>query len=643
MHKAAANKPNSFSPTPGLWGGVGLWAVYSLVVLMLRGVRWDEDFEFAQAMIGSVAYPEAHPLLQYTRNVYNLQFWAAALQLWLIPSAVLLNGVRNYLFIASTMIPSFMLGTVATGRALWGHAAALLMLYGIHLEFDGSYPQFIWPGMFSNGHVGIGYTLILVALLVGGRWRLGLLLFGLMPAIHLGQMAPLLVFVPLYAAWAIRWGHGPALRKAVPYLVAGLVFSIVFFLVQRQFGVAPPADGPYYSTADPRPIWEGRLAAFDLHRQIPHGNIHLIAWGVVLLGIAGMRIEAVRKTPALPFTWLYLYSLCTVMSVYGLMAIHIALGSDIPYVFMIWQPYRLLNHLAPILMVLCLAALSGAIRLLPNNRTAARCAIFAILAFLLAQPVIAQLLPESVASRYLTARDSAFFLLYGGALGAMVLPLLPYRLFLMPWLVAVGVSLAALAVLHQFGFACAALGLAGTVFLERYLGMPWNTPRAEPRLLRATGFVLAAMLGAVTVQQMSNRVHLPRSQFTQDVETYLAERDPMAMIVGPPYQLLLQAHTNHPVMVDMATPYHSSYVPKLGPSVQNIYRDIYGIEFTNPNHADDKVWRSAWRERSRQDWRAIGKTFDFAYVVAPGDLALALEPVVNGESDTLYWIDDDGS
>ena len=46
------------------WWGCALWVAFSVVAMLLRGVRWDENFEFAQAMTGQVPYPDGHPMVQ---------------------------------------------------------------------------------------------------------------------------------------------------------------------------------------------------------------------------------------------------------------------------------------------------------------------------------------------------------------------------------------------------------------------------------------------------------------------------------------------------------------------------------------------------------------------------------------------------
>ena len=137
----------------GVWIGTLFWILFTGVAIVLRGVQWDENYEFAQAMLGKVVYDDAHPLRQYTLSAYNLQLYSSALILHLNDNPIWLCGFRNFLFIASTVLPVFLLGTWLSGRSWVGHAATILFLMGIHLEFDGIYPQFIWPGMFSNGHV----------------------------------------------------------------------------------------------------------------------------------------------------------------------------------------------------------------------------------------------------------------------------------------------------------------------------------------------------------------------------------------------------------------------------------------------------------------------------------------------------------
>ena len=73
----------------GLRNGVLLWLVFGAAAVALRGVRWDEDYEFAQAILRSIPYPEGHPLFQYTRGMFSVQPYSLAALMTLFPGPLL--------------------------------------------------------------------------------------------------------------------------------------------------------------------------------------------------------------------------------------------------------------------------------------------------------------------------------------------------------------------------------------------------------------------------------------------------------------------------------------------------------------------------------------------------------------------------
>ena len=45
------------NPAHPLRSGLLFWGVFSLLAVLVRGVRWDENYEFAQTFLNTSAWP----------------------------------------------------------------------------------------------------------------------------------------------------------------------------------------------------------------------------------------------------------------------------------------------------------------------------------------------------------------------------------------------------------------------------------------------------------------------------------------------------------------------------------------------------------------------------------------------------------
>lgn len=595
-----------------LWVGVALWAVFCVAVVAVRGVQWDETFEHAQVITRATPYPEGHPLFRYCRNAFSLQTYASAAMLKAGFGAGAICGLRNVLLLASTVLPVFLLGSMLSGGVVWGHGAALLALSGAYIEFDSSYPFVIWPGMFSNGPVGGGYALVVLFLLVAGRGRWAALLLGLMPCIHIGQMPPVLGLAGLYAAWLVWRGRGREIVPWAPWFGMGVVLCGAFWLVQRHFHVPASAEGPYAVAGDVAAIWQGYTAR-DIHRQFPPFNGQIALVGFVLLTAfaawhewRGRRCDAARPGP---WSGLFLYGAGIAGAVWAIMIAHRLMAPAVPFLLIGWMPYRLVNHIPPLLLVASVAILAR-----PKSR--AQWIVGAALVFFLFQIAAVRVLPPSFYYRYLAGGEAALFGLYGAAWVCLVLSCERGRagwagLGAAGWLV--------LAWSHQYGAACVLVGALATAALARKPGAMVLGPA------RATAAACVLLGALITIGQAVGRNPLPQSEFDRQVVGALAERgDDAAMLVAQPDEFLLQARTGHPVFVETATASLMSYLPEIGPTINQMYDDVYGIRF---DRAGATPWRDLWAARDSETWRRLAERYGFRYVVTYDHLELDLPRV----------------
>lgn len=282
--------------------GALFWLAFSLLAVMLRGVRWDENYEFAQVLLGQVPYPEGHPLHQYVHGFYSLQTWLCAAFMYVLPDPLPVNLLRNWAFLASSTVPVFLLGALFSGRQLPGHLAAVFVLLGIHISFFSSYPILVWPHIFSNGPVGLGYMLLALWALLDRRHRLAGLLFGLAPAIHLGQFPPLLLTacLVLFVRW--RSGGRAGVLALARWTAPGLLVCGLFAVVVRAATIVPPTSGPWFHPASPDVLWRTAVQFHDGHRAIPFTTGHIVLFAALLLTVLLVGGAHTRTTSAITST-----------------------------------------------------------------------------------------------------------------------------------------------------------------------------------------------------------------------------------------------------------------------------------------------------------------------------------------------------
>lgn len=632
---------NAESKIGGVRLGVALWIAFAIAAVFVRGVRWDETYEHAQALTQSVPYPTGHPLLVYTQRALSVQTLCSSALLKMGAGAALLCGIRNVLFLLATTLPVFLLTTILTRKAVWGHLATLLVLQGVLLEFDGSYPTFVWPELYSNGHIGGAFALVTLYFILAGRLRTAAFLFGAMPAVHVGQWPVLVGLVPLYVLWMYRQHAGDSLRRTVPFFLLGVALAGGIYAVHVGLSDPPPTEGIYATTGGSEAIWRGYTAQHDPHRQFPPGNGHVILVGTLLLA-ALLATRASDATVRHAAAWIGVYAGGIALAVWGVMMVHAALGADIPFLLIAWMPYRLINHIPTLFIALCVGAIiNGASRLIaePTEATTKDCAgVWIVLALAVgaAQPLLAKLIPNDIYTAYVAQGDWVPFFLFGVALFVLTRNSALFSsgrgIFLA---LTVGCAVVPLALYHQFGAACLILGIMLHASLMRWVRQPRVARFVHSRLLIALCLIVAALL---LQHQWRYRQSLPNSDFHERVTAYLAGHDAGdAMLLARPDEYMLQARTGHPVLVEAATPSLISYLPTVAPVIEQTYQDIYGISFKlREEGGASPSWEVVWKERTDAQWRDLAQRYQFQYVIAAKHLDINLDEVLADEYQALY-------
>ena len=631
--------------------GVLLWVLLCFVMVFVRGIRWDDHYGFAQVALRLLAYPEGHPLFRCVREALNLQLLVSYAVVWLTPNPDVLCGYRNILSLIVTLVPVYFLAARLSGRAVVGHAAALLALMSIHLEFDGCYPLEVWPTYFSSGHFGRGYALLVLCLLLTGYWRAGGFLLGLMPSVHIGQMPIVLAWSVLLGLAAWRSPDRRRLARALPWVALGLALCGGVWLCKNLVSVPPPTEGPYYSDAHPGAISAG-LRANDPHRALPggsvnYGNSFIVLGAALLLTLAAARVETRRDGQGKPWLWLFTYMLLVAGAVWGIMLIQVVLGDRTPYLLTAWMPYRFTNHAAVLLLAALPCVLCGALGANAHRNAAAGAVLAAGMLYGIVRPLLALALPDSLYARYFAFGDGLFFLLMGAALGVLFRQLRSERLFVFFWLGVTAAAFVAMLFYHQFGALASAcgFGLALALSSEPAAGAVLRIrANREWPLGRALPVMCAILLAVLLCQEWRSRHGRVVTPFDREVAQYLdSQGEQDAMVVARPDQYSLQERIGHPILADAPFVFWVPYIPSAGPAVQKICDALYGIRFDAPSGTRPEPWTGVWTNRSCADWRKLSREYAFRYVLAPANVPLDLREVlrgkgVRGEEDILYRI-----
>lgn len=616
------SKRDIFSAPPGFRWGFSLWFLLALVLVGVRGVRWDENYEFAQIITGQVTYPHDHPMYQYVHGIFSGQTFSLALLMEWGFGPLLANGLRNLLYLLATVLPLYCFAAHLGRAAAWGHAAALLALHGLLLEFDGTYPHNPWPWIYSNGHVGTGFCLLVLYFLLARHWRTAACLASLTLVVHVGQAPVLLLVCGIYGLAELARGNWALVKQVAPWIALGVVLAFVLYATVEHFKVPSPETGPYAVAGDPLAVWRSFAFYHDPHRWLPPLNAHLVMLGGMLVAAVGFRSSEDPGERRI-YGGVFLFILLTALTVWAIAITQKIMGQEVPMSLIFWLPYRLTNHAAPLLLAMGIALIAR-----PQAGARGGMLAAALVLFSTMRPLIGRLMPDEIFHRYFFAGDIVFLLIIGAALVSAWGPSPRLRPLAGSWLLPTVL----LVPFHQFGAACFLLGGA----------LAWVKDRAPLRAATWGRGLAWAACALALLQVIGNglrtREHLPVGAFEQEVTRWLAENDPDAgPLVAPPDTYGLQAAMNHAILYDAGTTYYLAYMPSLAPTIEKMHMDLYGSDFGSPRKSQ-AIWNVLWERRDAATWRTLGAHYDVSYVMTPPDVKLDLTPVVQHERGKLYRI-----
>ncbi len=625
LHMDGATPPSAKPGGNSVRRGACVWLVASVLLVAVRGVRWDENYEFAQVLLGHVQYPPGHPLPTYLQTFFSGQTWLLSGFMTLFEGPLLPNALRNVLVLAAVTVPPFLLTTLLTRRVWAGHLTVVLLLAEVHTAFLTNYPAQVWPDLYSNGIVGQGFALLTLYVLVRGGTFNRALCVGLMPAVHLGQAPPALCAALCHAYR--RRGSRPRFRSILRGLAPGALLT--GWLLLQVSGVASPfredpgIPGVYDSEAPASSYFAAYMEHFASHRATPDasGLVPLL----LALPLALMLTQRSGRTREAAIHSAVYLAVVAGASALGWAGALVA-GPQGLQLVQGWMPYRLLNHAAPLGLALAVAVCAG----LDGGR-ARWWPVLAALVLLLARPGFERVLPAEVYAAYWADGVAAFCVLLGGAWGALA-PRVSR-----PLAVACMAAWLALATLHQWGALMTLVGIAIGLLTwqaeEPTLGQRYRLNAA----LVLTGVALTAGLLA---EQYRARTTLPAPRDFTDMRATLAAEDRRHLVLVPPQQEGWQARLDQAVTTDMATITWIPYNPRIGQRLDKMYAALYGIDLLpeRPGRVIAAPWPVAWPSHIADDWMTLHARHGFTHVLVPTDMNLRLPVAVAGEHYTLYEV-----
>jgi hypothetical protein len=654
-----------------LGSGALVWALFSVVQVLLNGVVLDEGVVPAQIITGTVHYPAGHPHQVYYTSAFSLLNYLGA-GLWaLLPNAFVLSAIRNTLALfLSTFVP-YTLVVLLTGYPLWGHLASALTLSEAVLHFQGVYPLMIFPHFYSTGHTGLHLAILTMILLTAGLWRTGGFILGLLPSIHL-TMA--LVVLPWSICYLFLDREARAHRKQwIVFLGFGLAICACLAVFIRLSH--PPGgwiDPAYRDSANTDLIYSEYERTSDFHRQpFPYHTMYpmsvspmfaylinplaFFTMGILLLRAAKDRVtNAQGSVPSLVkpgncfwvlllvgIAWLYI---CTAWLV------QLSLGS-LPRFVQILMPGRFSNFSAALLIPLTVAAFVCVLEACPKVVQVLAIAMSACLVMILAMPSFIRgeqiaRVPLFVLWGMLAAATwCAPTLARSYRYGAIIIALIVSGILL----VAHPHDHDAVKIFAPFLISWSMFWIGARVLEGATLEWPVWRSRARVILLLACVIYCAAALCA----HRGNKGRYPWevvSEYDQEMNQWLrVHAKPNEMILAhfdTPSEL--QAKTGHPALMEGDSLLLMTYMHSLAPTLNTLMRDLFGIDYTRSGELKGisvemkrdiyEIAANIWERRNIEEWQELGRKYGFRLVLSLTRNRLDLPPVVSGPAWTLYVI-----
>jgi hypothetical protein len=654
-----------------LAAGALLAAIYGALQLAVNGVFFDEIVVPAQIIAGAVRYPAGHPHQLYYPQLFNLPNYLAAALWRIVPDALVLSAIRNFLFLFVSVFAPYAVTVLLTRKPMWGHIAVALTLTETGLRFWGIYPMWIFPGYISHGHLGLHIALLAAVLLLARRWWIGGLLIGLLPALH-GAM--ILIVWPWSFSFLVFSRERPRGRDRFQFFAAaaiGLAICValagVVHLQKAHATVAPPYD----VQGNGESIQRNFIEFFDFHRRL----FDIVSFGYLtnqvafaalatLLLVRGRQRRSTNsdRHSRTGMLWILCFGVTAWAWVFGARWMKILTGT-MPAPLEMLMPYRFSNFSALLLIPLTVAV-AAAVQ--EDIRDYLQGLAWLAWSTLIGAAGVLLLFEGSVFAWLYQGRVKAglIFVVWGILFALELFARRPDRaprlvawaafLSILGSLLLVPQHTSAVILLISSFVLAAVLALAAGRF---QLLLDWEAPHRrralQVGLLLAVVFASAAALrnGKTDFYGIDSQRWDMFSLDDRELIAWLqtnARPHELILPAGVPRSSWLQLKAGFPMLLQGETYQLITYAPRLAPTVGKMSRELYGINLEDREELKRlgqnrrveirDVWRDPWKRRTRAEWQLLGRKYGFRLVLCPVDVSLDLPEALAGRLWTLYTI-----
>jgi len=635
------------------YGALGA-ALYTIFALAISPIVYDETVVAGAVIAGLPPLPVGHPHTYFYVKALSLGNYVAAALLHWFHSAELVSVLRGGVSLWLSIFTPYAITLLLTRRWTWALFTVALVASESLVSYDGIYPVFVFPDVYSHGQIGQTFTLLVIAAWLGGWTRFAAFACGAMPMIHGGMTPALWLWSAAFLAFSSLKPRGADLRRALSWGFAGLLACGAFWAVTQWMASSLHAAPPYVAPSADLSYGRGFVEMTDFHRQtIPFDRYGYSVHGVVALLIVAAiwryanSIAAEEPARASRLRW----TLAVVVIAWGYLFVATLLRrlDLLPYIVLITMPARMTNLSTWLLPPLIVVGCASLRRSLPE--LAAR-------AWLLG---LASAMGLAAAWTFLRGhnltRSHGITAVLGMLLGAGAWMLPTRRRVGVGALVALAVVFAAIEALHpqtqrQFslalGFAAALAACAVVPFLLRRA--PVGITRAA-MVLGCSAILVSAAPGRLYDSWNQWRADI-LSRFDVELRDWLkSHATPDEPILTPAWQRSeLQLKTGQPVLFELETLWMLTYMPQLGDSLGPMIVDLFGVDYSDVDglrastggdrlRLDDPRWRATWMERTAQDWKPLSNKYGFRLIVAPKDTPLQLPLAIENGDWRLYVVE----
>ena len=599
MSAAALRNPRS--------GALWVLAISGLLgfrVGMVGFASWHVPVETAQVIAGIVEYPAGNPFY-----IYHTKLWTVLHQ---VCAVLLLSGVSE---ITLSMFLSGLLGMIgiqalslfvyALSHDAWlAVGSAFVVFFSRAAEYGVTYPVMLMGTPDTYGALGLSTFVLVVALLGAGCYRLGGFLLGLAPAVHPSLGAWFGLTVALALLWDFRRLR-EELRPGISYFLVGAAVTTASLVVQLLVTYDVPRVDPSVSAR----YLDAFVAFWDAHRH----PVNIASPGVILNGAALV----------LALVWLMGPGRDLSRSAgFLLRIVFVGAALSLAFVFLSWVPPGKLPQNLVILMPS---------RLLNFNVMTFTPLLFGLIAACRGG-LWSDALIGTMAAGLLLGERSRFWE-WAQQRG---------------WLAGQGrfdqlVVIAAASV----GLLCLAAATSARSSAGRASGAGQSTTPGPfaAKLGRLTSVSVLAAAVALSWRVRPDYTLLDRTNdpfFAQ----MAAERTGLVATAGSFH--LVQLYTRRPVLIDGGALDTLSYAPESGPAMDQILRDVYGIDLFHPPSSivhgagviPHEFNEGVWEGFSPEKWQEIRRSYNVTQVLTRAGWELALPIAGRSASFTLYRIPD---